>query len=61
MVYAGYVKVAQELTQTGPVKSKFHQVPLRRLKFSLGSGKKSNGSGFAGSITEGCVLGLYFS
>ena len=61
MIYAGYVKVAPEKLQTGQVKLKVSPGTTEKAKFSLGDGKKSTGSGFAGSVTEGCVLGLYFS
>ena len=61
MIYAGYVKVAPEKLQTGQVKLKVSPGTTEKVKFSLGEGKKSTGSGFAGSVTEGCVLGLYFS
>ena len=61
MMYAGYVKVAPEKLQTGRVKLKVLPGTTEKAKFSLGDGKKSTGSGFAGSVTEGCVLGLYFS
>ena len=56
MIYAGYVKVAPEKLQTGRVKSKVSPGTTDKAKFSLGDGKKSTGS-----VTEGCVLGLYFS
>ena len=61
MIYAGYVKVAPEKLQTGRVKLKVSPGTTEKAKFSLGDGKKSTGSGFTGSVTEGCVLGLYFS
>ena len=61
MIYAGYVKVAPEKPQTGRVKLKVSPGTTEKAKFSLGDGKKSTGLGFAGSVTEGCVLGLYFS
>ena len=61
MIYARYVKVAPEKPQTGRVKLKVSPGTTEKAKFSLGDGKKSTGSGFAGSVTEGCVLGLYFS
>ena len=53
MIYAGYVKVAPGKPQTGRVKLKFS--PRNgEAKFSLGEGKKFTGSGFTGSVTEGC-------
>ena len=54
MTYAGYVKVAPGKPQTGRVKSTFSP-RTKEAKFSLGEGKKSTGSGFIGSVTEGCV------
>ena len=54
MIYAGYVKVAQGKPQTGRVKLKI--LPCTgEAKFSLGEGKKSTGSAFTMSVTEGCV------
>ena len=54
MIYAGYVKVAPRKLQTCRVKFKI--LPgTREAKFSLGEGKKSIGSGFTGSVTEGCI------
>ena len=52
MIYTGYVKVAPGKPQTGQVKSKFSSC-TKGAKFSLGEGKKSSGSGFTGSVTEG--------
>ena len=52
MIYTGYVKGAPGKPQTGQVKSKFSPL-TKEVKFSLGEGKKSTGSGFKGSVTEG--------
>ena len=54
MMYAGYVKVASGKPQTVRVKLKFSP-GTGEAKFSLGEGKKSTGSGFTGSVTEGCL------
>ena len=54
MIYAGYVKDEPGKPQTGRVKSKFSP-RAKEAKFSLGEGKKRAGSGFIGSVTEGCV------
>ena len=54
MIYTGYVKGAPGKPQTGQVKSKFSPL-TKEVKFSLGEGKKSTGSGFTGSVTEGCA------
>ena len=54
MIYGGYVTVAPGKLQTGRVKSKFSP-RTKEAKFSLGEGKKSTGSGFIESVTEGCV------
>ena len=61
MIYAEYVKVAPENPQTGRVKLKISPRTTEKARFSLGDAKSSTGSGFAGSFTEGCVLGPYFS
>ena len=61
LIYAEYVKVAPEESQTGRVKLKISPGTTEEAEFSLGDGKKSTGSGSAASVTEGCVLGLYFS
>ena len=53
MICAGYVKVALGKPQTGRVKLKISPA-TGEAKFSLGEGKKSAGSGFTGSVTEGC-------
>ena len=53
MIYAGYVKVAPGKPETGRVKLKISP-GTGEAKFSLGEGKKSTGSGFTGSVTEGC-------
>ena len=54
MMYAGYVKVAPGKPQTVRVKLKFSP-GTGEAKLSLGEGKKSTGSGFTGSVTEGCL------
>ena len=56
MIYAGYVKVAPGKPQTGCVKLKISP-GTEEAKFSLGEGEKSTGSGFNGSVTEGCLVG----
>ena len=53
-MYAEYVEVAPGKPQTGRVKLRISPV-TGEAKFSLGEGKKSTGSGFAGSVTEGCT------
>ena len=54
MIFARYVKVAPGKPQTGRVKSKFSP-RAKEAKYSLDEGKKSTGSGFTGSVAEGCV------
>ena len=53
MIYAGYVKVAPGKPQTARVKLEISP-GTREAKFSPGEGKKSTGSGFTRSVTEGC-------
>ena len=53
MIYAGYVKVVPGKPQTGRVKLKISR-GSGEAKFSLGEGKKRTGSGFSGSVAEGC-------
>ena len=54
MIYDGYVKAAPRMQQTGRVKLKISS-GTGEAKSSLGEGKKSTGSSFTGSVTEGCI------
>ena len=58
MIYTGYVKGAPGKPQTSQVQFKFSPL-TKEVKFSLGEGKKSTGSGFTGSVTEGCAGELF--
>ena len=51
-------KVASERPQTGRVKLKISPV-TGEVEFSFGEGKKSNGSGFTRSITEGYMNAVH--
>ena len=53
MIYAGCVKVAPGKPQTDQVKLKISP-GTGDAEYSVGEGKKSTGSGFTGSVTEGC-------
>ena len=57
MIFAGYVKIAPGKPQTGRVKLKI-LLGIGEAKFSQGEGKQSTGSGFTGSVTEECFLGI---
>ena len=54
MIYTAYVTVAPGRPQTDRIKGKI-SVRTEEAKFSLSEGKKSTGSGFTGSVTEGCL------
>ena len=58
MIYAGYLKVATWKPQTGQVKFKISP-GTGETKVSPGEAKKSTGSGFTGSVTEGCFNFLF--
>ena len=58
MIYAVYVNVAPWKPQTGRVKFKISP-GTGEAKFSLGKRRKSTGSGFTGSVTEGCLVGQH--
>ena len=49
----GVVKVASGKPQTGRIKLNISSGTWE-AKFSFGKGKQSTGSGFTGSVTEGC-------
>ena len=54
MIYAGCAKVAPRKPLTGRIKLKISP-GIGEAKFSLCVEEKSTGSGFTGSVTEGCV------
>ena len=54
MIRAGCVKAAPGKPQTGRVKLKISPC-TGEAKIFLVLGKKSTGSGFTGSVTEGCT------
>ena len=58
MICAGNVKVASGRPQTGRVKLNISPV-TGEVEFSFGEGKKSNGSGFTRSITEGYMNAVH--
>ena len=55
IIYTGYVEVAPGKPQTRRAKLKISP-GTGEAKFSLGERKQSTGSGFTGSVTEGCFI-----